>query len=227
MLQVGSWRSFHVWLKICVFFVWLVAWWGWIFHAKNKLCNGWLLGPSKKLFHPKIHSTWMRFTGCMRSWGASFSVFWGVLLDNGILSARSVLFGGCTGWGVVTLLLATINDTSHLVPTPTLLENGRLQVFFFPKKWIYFFNQLPMCSGWIMVLRCFNGIALATLSPTTQTLIAELTPQQAGTNFQESAWPAWCIFLLIPGFWFQSKPAKCEFLSFSFICLVSGTRTSL
>jgi len=74
---------------------------------------------------------------------ASFSVFWGVLLDNGILSARSVLFGGCTRWGVVTLLLATINDTS-----------------------------------WIMVLRCFNGIALATLSPTTQTLIAELTPQQ-------------------------------------------------
>eukprot|EP00434_Breviolum_minutum_P016022 symbB.v1.2.014122.t1/scaffold1002.1/size145525/4 len=74
---------------------------------------------------------------------ASFSVFWGVLLDNGILSAQSVLFGGCTGWGVVTLLLATINDTS-----------------------------------WIMVLRCFNGIALATLSPTTQTLIAELTPQQ-------------------------------------------------
>lgn len=75
-----------------------------------------------------------------------------MLLDNGILSAQSVLFGGCTGWGVVTLLLATINDTSHL-------ENGGkmggLQVFFLlPKEMNVFFK--PIAN----VLRLDYGSAL-------------------------------------------------------------------
>ncbi|CAJ1338897.1 unnamed protein product, partial [Effrenium voratum] len=74
---------------------------------------------------------------------ATFSVFWGVLVDNSIMSPQQVLFSGCTGWGIITLMLATINDTS-----------------------------------WILVLRLFNGVALATLSPTTQTLIADLAPPQ-------------------------------------------------
>ena len=33
-------------------------------------------------------------------------------VDNSIMSPQQVLFSGCTGWGIITLMLATINDTS-------------------------------------------------------------------------------------------------------------------
>jgi len=74
---------------------------------------------------------------------ATFSVFWGVISDNGILAPHQILFGGCTTWGVLTLLTACINDAS-----------------------------------WMLIIRLFNGIALATLSPTTQALIASIAPPQ-------------------------------------------------
>ena len=87
---------------------------------------------------------------------AVFSVFWGVLSDNGILAPHQILFGGCTGWGILTLLTAAINDTS-----------------------------------WILIIRLFNGVALATLSPTTQALIASIAPpQERGRYF------CWLGFML-------------------------------
>ena len=87
---------------------------------------------------------------------AGFSVFWGVLSDNGILAPHQILFGGCTTWGILTLLTAVIKDTS-----------------------------------WILIIRLFNGIALATLSPTTQALIANIAPpQERGRYF------CWLGFML-------------------------------
>ena len=87
---------------------------------------------------------------------AIFSVFWGVLSDNGILAPHQILYGGCTAWGILTLLTAAINDTS-----------------------------------WILIIRLFNGVALATLSPTTQSLIASVAPpQERGRYF------CWLGFML-------------------------------
>ena len=50
-------------------------------------------------------------------------------------------------------------------------------------------NSVSCMQGWILVLRLFNGVALATLSPTTQTLIADLAPPQERAAAEPSEQP--------------------------------------
>ena len=80
-------------------------------------------------------------------------MIWGVILDNGILTAQQVLLGGCTGWGVITLALATINDTSTSAGNRLEIASVQREVHGNPWK-PCFFSPKALAKGssiWVFV----------------------------------------------------------------------------
>jgi MFS family permease len=82
---------------------------------------------------------------------------WASLVDQGTFSRKQLLFAGCMGWGIITLCIPLlISYTSTLSPEP----GGRSRWFFF-------------------ILCCSNGIALASVGPTLQSIIADAAGAEA------------------------------------------------
>ena len=84
---------------------------------------------------------------------------WASLVDNGTFSRRALLISGCAGWGVVTMTIPVFVTCFHSASSAT-------------SRWVFF------------ALCCSNGVALASVSPTLQSIIADAADDQSrGTVF--------------------------------------------
>lgn len=91
--------------------------------------------------------------------GALAGPIWASLVDNGTFSRRALLMSGCAGWGVVTMTIPVFVTCFHSASSAT-------------SRWVFF------------ALCCSNGVALASVAPALQSIIADAADEQSrGTLF--------------------------------------------